>query len=199
MTLPEGYEKGGDGDEGSKGTNANSRGNGLKLGIGIAVAIAVLYAAAFAVAATKSQNSPAPENTQNMEENTASQSSQENTTPENMQENTNMNQPSFNPQLSVDISFAKNPISSGSVQTITVTVFDGGYKSYLASVEGTVTYASDGTQKHFGGTTDGYGQVVYSWEIEGNSTPGMFSVDVNVSAGNQSISKHSSFEVIPTS
>jgi hypothetical protein len=120
------------------------------------------------------------------------QSSQEDTTLPDTQENTN--QPSSSPQLFADISFARNPVGRGDVQTITVTVFDGGYKLYRAPVDGTITYAS-GTQKHFGGTTDAGGQVVYSWEIESNSAPGTFSVDVNVSSGGQSISKHSSFEV----
>jgi hypothetical protein len=189
VTLPEGFEKG---HEDPKVVDANSGRKGVKVGIGIAVVLGILYAAVFAVDYTKGQSSPLPENLQNVEVDRNTQGSQEDTTLPDTQENTN--QPSSSPQLFADISFAKNPIGRGDVQTITVTVFDGGYKLYRAPVDGTVTYAS-GTQKHFGGTTDAGGQVVYSWEIESNSAPGIFSVDVNVSSGGQSISKHSSFEV----
>ena len=189
MTLPEGLEKG---NRDPKVASANSGRKGVKVGIGIAIVLGMLYAAVFAVEATKGQSGPAPENLQDVEVDANPPGPQEDAVPPDTQEN--MNQPSSSPQLFADISFVKNPIGRGEVQTVTVTVFDGGYKLYRAPVDGAATY-SDGTQKHFGGTTDAGGQVVYFWEIESDSAPGTFSVDVNVSSGDQSISKHSSFEV----
>jgi hypothetical protein len=183
--------------EGAQAASPGSRRSSRKVGIGIAVVLGALYATVFAVDFTKGQTSPRPETLQvegiqNIEVIANSPSLHEDTIPRDSQQNTV--QTASSPLLFADISLAKNPVSIGEVQTITVTVSDGTYKLYRASVEGTITYAS-GAQKHFSGTTDATGQVVYSWEIESNSAPGAFWVDVNVSSGDQSGLKQAGFEV----
>src|SRR5215212_4059051 len=103
-----------------------------------------------------------------------------------------------NKQLALSISFAKDTITRGSMQTVIVTVTDASTKSPVSgvSVSGTITYASGGTTKSFSGTTDGSGKVSFSFTIGGNSNPGTFTVSVQASkAGYQSASSKSSFQV----
>lgn len=197
MSQPDGFKIN---REGAQAANPGSRRRSMKVGIGIAVVLGALYATVFAVDFTKGQISPQPETLQvegiqNIEVIANSPNLQDDTIPPDSQGNAV--QTASSPLLFADISLAKNPVGVGEVQTITVTVSDGTYKLYRASVEGTITYAS-GAQKHFSGTTDATGQVVYSWEIESDSAPGNFWVDVNASSGDWSGSEQAGFEVTAT-
>jgi len=107
-----------------------------------------------------------------------------------------------NMQLSVFISVAKDPISRGNIQTVTISVEDASSHQKIkgASVSGTVTYASGGTRKAFGGTTDDNGQLAYSWRIGVTSRPGAFSISTETSVnGYQTSQRTDSFQVIPAS
>jgi hypothetical protein len=110
-----------------------------------------------------------------------------------------------NKQLALSISFAKDPITPKSTQTVIVTVTDASTKSPISgvSVSGTITYASGVTTKTFSGTTDGSGKVSNSFEIGPASKTGTFRVSVQASkAGYQATSAKSSFqvtEVVPPS
>ena len=104
-----------------------------------------------------------------------------------------------NKQLALSISFAKDTVTLGGMQTVIVTVTDASTKSPVsgASVSITVTYASGVTTKTFSGTTKNSGKFSYSFTIRGNSNPGTFTVSVQASkAGYQSASSKSSFQVI---
>jgi hypothetical protein len=100
--------------------------------------------------------------------------------------------------LVVDLSFARNPLSRGSTQTIFVSTHDDNGAVSGAAVTGRIVYAS-GSERTFGGATDGTGRFIYTWQIGGNSNPGTFLVDVNVSSNGQNIEKYSSFNVTPAS
>lgn len=147
MTLPKGY--GGGGSGGGKERKSSGGGKGKKVGIGVAVALAAVIAAG-AIGASVQPSDDSQSNSQSLLT-TQSQTG-----------------------LSADITVGRDPISRGSVQTVTVTVTDGGKRLSGASIDGVVTYASGSTQKPFGGLTDENGQVSYSWRIGGNSSPGFF-------------------------
>lgn len=101
--------------------------------------------------------------------------------------------------LSVKVDFAHDPIVRGNTQTITVIVTDAntGERVGEAGVDGMVTYASGSTTKPFSGITEQDGEVAYTWKIGGNSSPGTFSVDIEVSAdGYEDANMSTSFEVI---
>ncbi len=93
--------------------------------------------------------------------------------------------------LNVTISYARNPISRGSTQTITVQVTDSDGPVSNAIVSVNVVYASGQTTKDFTCTTLADGSCAVSWTIGGNSTPGTFAVKVVV----EGISFYSSFVV----
>lgn len=99
--------------------------------------------------------------------------------------------------LSVDIGIAEDPITTGSIQTITVIVTDQSSNTKVvgAQVEGKVKYVTS-TTKDFSGITDDQGMISYSWKIGSNSKPGTFTVDVKASAnGYESLTKTKMFEV----
>jgi hypothetical protein len=94
----------------------------------------------------------------------------------------------------------QSTISRGSIQSMTVTVTDGMNPVSDASVSVLVTYASGETTKNFYGPTDSNGQFEFSWRIGGNSTPGTFEVNVDVSKDGYSPDHQLfSFVVVPAS
>ena len=102
-----------------------------------------------------------------------------------------------NNPLAVSIAVAKDPITVGDVQTITVTVTDANSNESInnADVKGTVTYASDATTIQFAGTTDNSGEVSHSWTM-GDANPGVFTVTVEASASDHKTGyKMATFEV----
>jgi hypothetical protein len=106
-----------------------------------------------------------------------------------------------NKELSISIKVDKDPIVRGNDQTVTVTVSDAKSDDKIdgASVKGSVKYASGKTHKDFHGPTNN-GQYAYTFPIGGYSTPGLFNVEVFVSAdGYKSGSEKDHFKVIPAS
>ncbi|MDV3278117.1 MAG: hypothetical protein LYZ69_06595 [Nitrososphaerales archaeon] len=93
--------------------------------------------------------------------------------------------------LNVSISYANNPISRGSTQTIYVGVSDSDGPVSNTQVSIHVLYASGQTTKDFVCVTNPDGSCSASWTIGGNSTPGTFQATVTV----EGIVFHSSFEV----
>jgi DNA-binding beta-propeller fold protein YncE len=101
--------------------------------------------------------------------------------------------------LSVSIEIAKNPITRGNVQSITVKVTDSVSKKSVksAQVEGSIDYVSSHVES-FSGKTDSSGKVTHSWRISGNASPGEFDVNADVSAsGYDDASEDDSFKVQP--
>jgi hypothetical protein len=101
--------------------------------------------------------------------------------------------------LTISITIAKDPITRGNVQTITVTVSDSKSNEKIegAKVNGKVQYVT-GHIETFSCITDAGGKCSHSWRISGNATPGTFHVLVEVSAsGYKSASKTTSFQVVP--
>ena len=99
-------------------------------------------------------------------------------------------------KMMVQIEVAEDPISLGDKQTVTVTVNDAISDETIkyADIDGMVTYPS-GDTKEFDDDDDGI--VSYAWEIDEDSEPGTFTVDVNASAaGYEEISKSISFEAV---
>ena len=102
-------------------------------------------------------------------------------------------------RLGVSTSVAKNPISRGSVESITVKVTSNGKTIANADISDVVTYKS-GFTKSFSGKTDSSGLWIFSWQIDDNSDAGTFSVVVTASkAGFNSGKASTSFTVITAS
>jgi len=103
------------------------------------------------------------------------------------------------PKLSVSVKVAKDPISRGNTQTVSVKVTSGGKGVGGASVSSKVVYTSSLT-KSFSGKTDSMGSWSFSWQIGGNSNPGIFKVLVTASkSGFDSSTGSASFTVITKS
>jgi hypothetical protein len=99
-------------------------------------------------------------------------------------------------KMKIQIEVAEDPISLGNEQTGTVTVIDAITDETIqyADIDGMVTYPS-GDTKEFDDDDDGI--VAYAWELDEDSDPGTFSVDVNASAdGYEEISKSITFEAV---
>jgi hypothetical protein len=99
-------------------------------------------------------------------------------------------------KMKIEIEVAEDPISLGDEQTVTVTVIDAITDETIqyADIDGMVTYPS-GDTKEFDDDDDGI--VAYAWELDKDSDPGTFSVDVNASAdGYEEISKSITFEAV---
>jgi hypothetical protein len=99
-------------------------------------------------------------------------------------------------KMMIQIEVAEDPISLGDEQTVTVTVIDAISDETIqyADIDGMVTYPS-GDTKEFDDDDDGI--VAYAWELDEDSDPGTFSVDVNASAdGYEEISESISFEAV---
>ena len=99
-------------------------------------------------------------------------------------------------KMMVQIEVAEDPISLGDEQTVTVTVNDAISDETIkyADIDGMVTYPS-GDTKEFDDDDDGI--VSYAWELDEDSEPGTFTVDVNASAAAyEEISKSISFEAV---
>jgi hypothetical protein len=92
-----------------------------------------------------------------------------------------------NKQLALSISFAKDTIVVGNIQTITVTVSDSESNEKIqgAIVKASVKYASGKYIEELGSkTTDSSGQASFSWRIGGGSEPGTFTAIIQASASN---------------
>jgi K319L-like, PKD domain len=99
-------------------------------------------------------------------------------------------------KMIVQIQVGEDPISLGDEQTVTVTVNDAISDETIkyADIDGMVTYPS-GDTKEFDDDDDGI--VSYAWEVDEDSEPGTFTVDVNASAaGYEEISKSIGFEAV---
>jgi hypothetical protein len=99
-------------------------------------------------------------------------------------------------KMMVRIEVSEDPISIGDEQTVTVSVNDAISDETIkyADIDGMVTYPS-GDTKEFDDDDDGI--VSYVWEVDEDSEPGTFTVDVNASAaGYEEISKSISFEAV---
>ena len=99
-------------------------------------------------------------------------------------------------KMMIQIEVAEDPISLGDEQTVTVTVIDAISDETIqyVDIDGMVTYPS-GDTKEFDDDDDGI--VAYAWELDEDSDPGTFSVDVNASAdGYEEISKSITFEAV---
>jgi hypothetical protein len=99
-------------------------------------------------------------------------------------------------KMMIQIEVAEDPISLGDEQTVTVTVNDAISDETIkyADIDGMVTYPS-GDTKEFDDDDDGI--VSYAWEVDEDSEPGTFTVDVNASAaGYEEISESISFEAV---
>jgi hypothetical protein len=100
--------------------------------------------------------------------------------------------------LTISITIAKNPITPGNIQTITVTVSDAESNEKIrgAKVNGKVQYVTDHTET-FSCITDASGKCSHSWRISGNAKTGTFTVSVQASAsGYNPASKTTTFEVV---
>ena len=88
------------------------------------------------------------------------------------------------PEFSILVS--NNPIARGYTQTIVLNVFDlqSGQGIPGVAVEGTVTYAPGlpVNIRSFTGKTDNAGYFYYSWTIEHDTQPGIFTVAVSASS-----------------
>lgn len=101
--------------------------------------------------------------------------------------------------LKVKVTEKQDPITRGSNQTITVKVTDAKGKAVKdASVSGTILYASTKTIKPFSGKTNANGEFVYTWQIGGNSNPGIFGVEVKaIKSGFDTGYASTTFKVMP--
>lgn len=88
-------------------------------------------------------------------------------------------------QLSVTTDIAKNFITRGERQDITVTVSNSSSNEKVAGagVRADVHSANGLFKRDFTGTTDAIGQVLFSWKISHSTRPGLFAVEVNATAG----------------
>jgi len=100
--------------------------------------------------------------------------------------------------LSVSIKVAKQAITPGTAQKVTVTVTSDGKAVRGASVTAKVVDTS-GVTKSFKGKTDEKGLWSFTWKISGKSKPGTFTVSANVSKKYyQAGSGNASFNVVPS-
>jgi hypothetical protein len=100
--------------------------------------------------------------------------------------------------LTISITIAKNPITRGNVQTITVTVSDAESNEKIqgAKVNGKVQYVTAHTET-LSCITDSSGKCSHSWQISGNTKPGTFTISVQASeSGYKPASKTTTFEVV---
>ena len=103
-----------------------------------------------------------------------------------------------NKALAISMFIAKNPVSSGSTQTITVTVTDANSNDKIvrSNIEGSINY-NNGKTKKFVGITDGSGEFSYSWKIDKNSDLGVVNINVQASKpGYYSVVKVEQFVII---
>jgi hypothetical protein len=97
--------------------------------------------------------------------------------------------------MNIKIEVSEDPISLGREQTVTVTAFDTVIDEPIeyADIDGIVTYPS-GETKEF---DDDDGIISLTWEIDSDSEPGVFSINITASeAGIEEITKSRTFEVI---
>ena len=97
--------------------------------------------------------------------------------------------------MNIQIEVSEDPISLGREQTVTVTAFDTVTDEPIeyADIDGIVTYPS-GETKEFDDDDDGI--ISLTWEIDSDSEPGVFSIDITASAaGYEEITKSRTFEV----
>lgn len=103
--------------------------------------------------------------------------------------------------LLISLNLAKNPISVGAKETLKTTVFDAANSNMTipgAMVNGTVSDSKNTTRINFNGTTDNSGVFSYTWKINKDSEPGVFTVGVHATASgyqSQSIPTRATFNV----
>lgn len=100
--------------------------------------------------------------------------------------------------MSVAIDVAKNPVSRGSDQNITITVSDAATNERIAGAElvGKLLYPGGNYVKDFSGTTDSHGQIAHSWNIGKKGDIGQLRINVNVTApGYESKSTLGEFQI----
>jgi hypothetical protein len=101
-------------------------------------------------------------------------------------------------ELNVVIKAAKNPVSRGDVQNITITVTDQSSSANIvgASITGKLLYPGGNYVKDFSGITDTNGQFVNSWTIGKHGDVGELTVEVQASApGYESKSATGNFQI----
>jgi hypothetical protein len=102
--------------------------------------------------------------------------------------------------LSLSISIAKKTIERGSTQIITFRVSDNGHPPKDiggARIDGGIKYVTEHSEP-ISGTTDGNGLYKKSWQIGGNSKPGIFKVSATASKDGYNPAPGSdSFKVTP--
>lgn len=101
-------------------------------------------------------------------------------------------------ELNVVIKAAKNPVSRGDAQNITITVTDQSSSANIvgASITGKLLYPGGNYVKDFSGITDTNGQFVNSWTIGKHGDVGELTVEVQASApGYESKSATGNFQI----
>ena len=90
----------------------------------------------------------------------------------------------LNKTKTLSVSFnLENPVSSGRNQTIETTVRDGSNSTVAgAKVNGTVTNSANTAIANFAGVTNQSGIFSYTWKIDKDYKPGLFSVGLYASA-----------------
>jgi hypothetical protein len=95
-------------------------------------------------------------------------------------------------KLLISLDLEKNPIIAGDIETLKIMVTDAAVSNVTiagANVRAAVTDSSNTTTANFNGTTDNSGIFTYTWKVNKDSRPGIFTVGVHASAnGYQSLS-----------
>ncbi|MGB6526704.1 MAG: hypothetical protein WBF33_01215 [Candidatus Nitrosopolaris sp.] len=95
-------------------------------------------------------------------------------------------------KLLISLDLEKNPIIAGDIETFKIMVTDAAVSNVTiagANVRAAVTDSSNTTTANFNGTTDNSGIFTYTWKVNKDSRPGIFTVGVHASAnGYQSLS-----------
>ena len=105
--------------------------------------------------------------------------------------------------LLISLDLAKNPVSAGGKETLKTTVFDASNSNLTIAgvcVNGTVTDFTNTITTKFNGTTDNAGIFTYTWKVNKDSKPGVFTLGVHASANgyrNQLTPIRTTFNVIP--
>jgi hypothetical protein len=169
MTMPKGF---GDKDPKAPAKRRGS-GNGKKIGVGVAAAVVVLVVIGVIGASQSSNNA-------SLNAATLADTSQD----------LGSNETSLRAIIAID----KDPIRRGDVQTVRIAVTDEDGTITLASVMVEVFYAGEATRT-FSGETDEDGYFTFSWQIGGNSNPGLFRVNAIVTYFSDTIGTSASFTV----
>jgi hypothetical protein len=166
MTLPKGY---GSSDPSKPPRKGSAKGKKIAIGIGAGAAVAILAV----LSALYANNQP-------------DRASQLVAANDNIANASN--------DLRADISILNDPITRGATQHLRVAVSNDDGLVTGAEVSGRVLYP-DGIVESFNGTTKD-GLYEHKWQIEGNSTPGVFRVNVVATSDGQRAETLTTFNVI---